>query len=51
MEKITAAEYSAAELRGYSRLNKRLQFIFWDAVANPMGLRPSGGGIGAGIGL
>jgi hypothetical protein len=49
LEQIAGAEDGVVRLRSYSRLNRRLQFIFWDALVNPLGLRPGPKGISAGI--
>ncbi len=51
LEQIAEAEDAAVRQRKYSGLNRRLQFIFWDALVNPFGLSPGPKGISAGIKL
>jgi hypothetical protein len=51
LEQISGAEAGIARLRNYSRFNRIAQFIFWDALLNPLGLHPAGRGIGAGVKL
>jgi hypothetical protein len=49
LEQIAEAEAGVMRLRSYSGLNRKLQFVFWDALVNPLGLRPGPKGISAGI--
>jgi len=51
LELVGGAEDGLARLRNYSRLNRIAQFIFWDALLNPLGLHPAGRVIGAGVRL
>ena len=44
---IREAESDIVRLESYSRFNRRLQFIFWDAFVNPFGLGPGPKGISA----
>ena len=46
-EKIEEAEAEAARLESYSRFNRLLQFVFWDAFVNPLCLEPAPLGIAA----
>lgn len=46
--KIREAEAAASRLEAYSGFNRRIQFFFWDVLANPFGLAPGPGGICAG---
>ncbi len=51
LARAAAWERSAAALRSYSGLNRRLQFIFWDSLFNPSGLRPGPEGLRASLGF
>lgn len=45
--KISEAEAEARRIGAYSRFNRRLQFLFWDALVNPFGLEPGPKGVSA----
>jgi len=47
VEKIEEAEAEADRLESYSRFNRLLQFVFWDAFVNPLCLEPAPRGIAA----
>lgn len=45
--KIGGLEGKAAAVQSCSRVNRRLQFLFWDAFLNPPGLAPARRGVSA----